>query len=207
MTITTQHPDTQEHFAAQVRDALSGMKKDEAAAFIAKLHAADVDALSDRLAAATDETRHAIADATTKHHLLEAVTGSVAREVLRAAQLQARNALAARVLGMIGALARQSEDGTVDAQIILETLTTPLPRIPFRPHIAAFYPDNRYTHGHFASDDGAVTQVWPFAGWALVVMDNDAPRDRLQPVFYVDGEAVPERTLVLERGIKLRKMT
>jgi len=207
MTVMTQQPETGAQFAAQVRDALAGMKQDEAASFIARLHNADVDAMADRLAAANDETAHALQVSTMNLHLLDGVTASVSREVLRAAQLQARNTLAARIMGIIGALARQSEDGTMDARVVLETLATPLPRIPFRAHIAAFYPSGQYSHGHFTSDDGAVTQIWPFAGWALVIMADDQPRDRLQPTFYVDGEAVPECTLVLERGIKLRKLT
>lgn len=206
MTITT-GPDTATHFAAQVRDALAGMEPDEAADFIAKLHTADVEAMADRVAAAQDETKHAIANATQSHYLLQAVTNSVGREVLRAAHLQARNMLAAKILGMIGALARQSETGSVCSDLILDTLATPLPRIPFRPHIAAFIPDTKFSHGHFASDDGAVTQVWPFAGWSVVVMNSDAPQDRLHPTFYVDGEAVPECTIRIERGIKLMKLT
>lgn len=201
--------ETEALFLKQVRDVLdsSGKNREAAVEFISKLHFADVDPLTARLDACEEETRHALGLATQNHHLLDSVLGSVTREVLRAAQLQARCDLMAKQLGTFGALARQSENGTVDAQMIVDTLRQPIPRIPFRPHIAAFHPSQQYRYGHFASDDGVVIQVFPFAGWSLVIHERDTPADRLQPTFLVDQELFPAYTLRLDRGIELQKLT
>lgn len=202
---TTTHTQI-DRFTRLVAESIADQKPGDAADFIAKLHAADVDALEARLAAASQECAHAIAESSRTHYLLEGVLATATRETYRAAQLHARAECTGQLLRMLGAMAETAEDGNVSAQDIIETLASPVPPTPFRPYIAAFCPSAQYSRAHFATDDGAVHRVFPFAGWSTVIHEPGHGTDRLVPTVLVDQELQPAPTLLIDRGLHLQQL-
>lgn len=195
-------------FLRQTREAISaGGVADEVADYIAKLHHTELDGIKARLDAATSESAQAIGEASLRHHMMDALMGTVSREIYRAASLQARSDLATIVLRQLGNLIAAAEDGKVRADEAQEILAMALPTPPFRPYVAAYYTSIDYSHGHFVTEDGSVHQVHPFTGWAQVVTGPNSGMETLQPMFQVDGELRPSSLLWTERGLKFLRFS
>lgn len=196
----------QADFMRQVTEALENMAGPEAVQRITRLHLAELAQAETRATAARDEATHAVADAKRQHYLVAGVLETAQRETVRAAHQFAQAAQAGRLLTEIGRLAADAaEEGEEWAEEVQRVLATPLPRAPWHPAILAFHPSDLYSTGHFAAEDGAVHQVHPFTGWALVLERPDRPA-ALVPVFLVDNEIRTAASLQEERGLQLASL-
>lgn len=219
-TVTTAVP--QGKFAthiSHVLDLLPGGP--EAVQRITRLHKEELVALEAsvsaareaRIAAAQDETAHAVAASTRSQYLLGGALETARRETLRACHQYASAAQAGRLLTEIGRLAEAAaeaapdgEEAAVSVAELERVLATPLPPAPFQPGVLAFYPSQQFHAGHFADPQGVAHQVHPFAGWASVLEHPDRPA-ALVPIFLVGTELRTADALLEERGIELQRLT
>lgn len=175
---------------------------------ITSFYSADLSALDARVEGANEAASFAMADAKMRHAMLSSVTQTLSGEVVRAGELKGHlefcSDIVTGVRSLVDAMEAQEEPG-VSLEDLKAVLARPLPTRDDHVIVAAFWPDHRYSEGHFASEDG-MHRALPFMGWGTVAgrLSSD---QMIQPMFLLDTQNVPASTLLQAYGLELKNLT
>lgn len=168
---------------------------------ITRAYEADMASAEARAAGLARDAHQAMGQRQIADEMLASVHKVATAEILRNARLEAYAAQLIGIVDRVRALAvrarRDAGEGDIATAAIPvgdldAVLARPLDRAEFTPTVVAVVPSKDYSHGTFESDDGAVTAVWPFIGWSVVVRQGTPEPRRLEPTFLVEDRGLPE---------------